>query len=50
MTTVKESLQEIEKECEMDKKCRQTAITYVDGVPACDYHSGELLTGTDTDH
>jgi copper chaperone CopZ len=41
--TVKESLQAIEKTCAMDVKCDQTAVTYVDGVAACEYHSGEML-------
>jgi hypothetical protein len=42
--TTAEALQEIEKECELDEKCRQTAVTFVDGKAACEYHSGELLS------
>jgi hypothetical protein len=43
--TTTEALREMEKECELDEKCRQTAVTYVDGKAACEYHSGELLSG-----
>lgn len=43
--SVAEALQGIEQECEVDDACRQTAVTYLDGVPACEYHSGTLLTG-----
>jgi len=41
--STEESLNRIEKECEMDRKCHQTAVTFVEGTPACEYHAGVIF-------
>jgi len=35
----KDDLQAIEKTCEWDDACHNTAVTFRDGKAACDYHA-----------
>jgi len=39
MTTTQNDLRGIEKTCEWDEQCPNTAVSFRDGTPVCDYHA-----------